>query len=324
MKKTLYLLFVSVLITASAAVNAQSPPSITNDLTNVTVMAGGPSTFSIGVTGAGPFTYQWFFNGAPISLITTVAGNGYAGYSGDNGPATSAELHVPWGVAVDSIGNLFIADDYNYRIREVNPDGIIKTVAGNGTLGFSGDGGSATNAEISYPPGVALDSIGNLFIADGSNRIRKVGTNGIITTIAGTNTGGYSGDGSAAVNAQLDYVNGVAVDNSGNVYIGDTFNQRIRKVDTNGIMTTVAGNGNNSYSGDGGPATNAALWIPTAWRWTLSATCSLPIPTTSASAKQEQTELLQPSLEAAPMGLVTAAPPPMLNWTTPTAWRWTA
>jgi sugar lactone lactonase YvrE len=200
---------------------------------------------------------------ATNGIITTVAGNGSASYSGDGGAATSAGLDWPLGIAVDAFGNLYIADEFNERIRKVGTNGIISTVAGNGTPRFSGDGGAATNASLLSPSSVALDASGNLYIDDyGHERIRKVDTNGLITTVAGNGGQGYSGDGGAATNASLDYPNGVAVDAFGNLYIDDFSNQRIRKVDTNGIITTVAGNGNYGYTGDGGAATNASLWAP--------------------------------------------------------------
>jgi len=196
-------------------------------------------------------------------IITTVAGNGIGGYSGDSGAATNAELSSPSGVAVDATGNLFIADTGNAVIRKVGTNGILTTVAGNGNYDYSGDGGAATNAELWSPSGVAVDATGNLFIADAGNAvIRKVGTNGIIITVAGNGTGGYSGDGGAATNAELNWSSGVAVDATGNLFIADQYNNRIRKVDTNGIITTVAGNGSYFYSGDGGAATNAELGGP--------------------------------------------------------------
>ena len=196
-------------------------------------------------------------------IITTVAGNGGQGYSGDGVAATGTELNNPSGVTVDSLGNLFIADTANQRIRKVGVNGIIATVAGNGSASYSGDGGMATNAALSNPSGVAVDSLGNIYFADTFNsRIRKVGTNGIITTEAGNGSQGYSGDGGAATNAALNNPFGVAVDNLGDVFIADSAGQRIRKVGTNGIITTVAGNGSASYSGDGGVATNAALNNP--------------------------------------------------------------
>jgi uncharacterized protein (TIGR03437 family) len=197
--------------------------------------------------------------------INTFAGNGTIGYSGDNGPATSAQLNQPWGVAVDAAGNVYIADTVNNRIRKV-ANGVISTVAGNGTLGYSGDDGPATSAQLSWPEGVAVDSAGNLYVADqNNNRIRKV-SNGVITTVAGNGMPGYSGDNGPATSAQLYGPVGVAVDSAGNLYIADQPNNRIRKV-SNGVITTVAGNGpdlygNGGYSGDNGPATSARLNWP--------------------------------------------------------------
>jgi sugar lactone lactonase YvrE len=196
-------------------------------------------------------------------FIITVAGNGTLGYSGDSGAATSAELYDPSGVAVDSLGNIYIADMYNHRIRKVSTSGIITTVAGNGTYGYSGNGGAATSAELYDPSSVAVDSSGNIFIADSNNHsIRKVSTSGIITTVAGNGTYGYSGDSGAATSAELYDPSGVAVDSSGNIYIADVSNQRVRKVDTSGIITTVAGNGAYGYSGDSSAATSAELFYP--------------------------------------------------------------
>jgi uncharacterized repeat protein (TIGR01451 family) len=196
-------------------------------------------------------------------IITTVAGNGSLGYSGDGGPATSAGLDRPSGVAVDASGNLYIADDFNERIRKVSTAGIITTVAGNGSYGYSGDGGPATSAQLLNPQGVAVDASGNLYIADTyDNRVRKVSAAGIITTVAGAGPYGYSGDGGPATSAQLYLPYAVAVDASGDVYIADSHNDRIRKVSAAGIITTAAGNGSCCYAGDGGPATSAQLWSP--------------------------------------------------------------
>jgi sugar lactone lactonase YvrE len=193
-------------------------------------------------------------------IITTVAGGGSGG---DGGAATNASLYDPYAVAVDSSGNLYIADTDNQRIRKVHNNTIITTVAGNGTSGYSGDGGAATDASLAWPSSVAVDSTGNLYIADqNNNRIRKVGTNGIITTVAGKGNSGYSGDGGAATNANLYYPSGVALDPIGNLYIADRNNNRIRKVNTNGIITTAAGKGSAGYSGDGGAATNATMDNP--------------------------------------------------------------
>ena len=201
-----------------------------------------------------------------VATINTIAGNGAAGYSGDSGLASSAELNGPYGVAIDSGDNLYIADPGNNRIRKVAAGtGIITTIAGNGTAGYLGDNGAASSAELNLPAGVALDSTGNLYIADtGNNVIRKVDTSGTITTVAGNNAEGYSGDSGLATNATLYAPSGVAVDSTGNLYIADTNNDRIRKVTTAGTITTVAGNGTASYSGDNGPATSATLNKPSA------------------------------------------------------------
>ena len=195
--------------------------------------------------------------------ITTFAGNGTAGFSGDGGPATAAQLNVfgGGGVAVDSAGNVYIADDLNHRIRKVDTSGTISTFAGNGTAGFSGDGGPATAARLTLPTDVAVDNAGNVYIVDRGNfRVRKVDTLGTITTIAGDGTFGvFGGDGGPATSAQLFLPGGVAADNAGNVYIADTHNERIRKVDTSGTITTIAGDGDFGFTGDGGPATSAQV-----------------------------------------------------------------
>jgi cysteine-rich repeat protein len=196
-------------------------------------------------------------------VITTVVGTGTFGYAGDDGPANGAELDNPYSVVVDGRGNLFIADAFNHRIRKVDGNGIITTVAGTGDFSYGGDNGPAISAQLAVPKSVAVDSLGNLFIADTSNhRVRRVDTRGIITTVAGTGTLGARGDNRAATQAQLNYPTGVAVDGLGNLYIADTDNHRIRRVDSNGIITTVAGNGTLGYFGDNGAATNAQLASP--------------------------------------------------------------
>ena len=196
--------------------------------------------------------------------ITTVAGTGErGGFSGDGGPATQAQLSQPASVAVDGAGNLYIADTTNSRIRKVDATGTITTVAGTGESGFGGDGGPASEAQLNYPLGVAVDGAGNLYIADtGNNRIRKVDAAGTITTVAGTGESGFGGDGGPASEALLNYPLGVAVDGAGNLYIADTTNGRIRKVDATGTITTVAGTGESGFGGDGGPATQAQLQPP--------------------------------------------------------------
>ena len=194
--------------------------------------------------------------------ITTVAGNGTASFSGDGGIATSASLNEPSVLAMDAAGNLFISDALNYRVRKVNTNGIITTVAGYGNAYFTGDGGQATNAGLS-PFGLTVNDQGDLFIADHVNfRVRKVATNGIITTVAGHGYGNllYYVDGGIATNSTIS-PSCVAVDTAGNLFFGD-YSQRIGRVDTNGIITTVAGNGTASFSGDGGAATSASLSGP--------------------------------------------------------------
>ena len=170
---------------------------------------------------------------ATTGIISTIAGTGTAGYSGDGGLSSSAQLWNPWGVAVDSAGNIFIADTASQRIRKIDvTTGVISTVAGTGTAGFSGDGGLATSAQLNSPQGLAVDSAGNVFIADTTNHsIRKIdATTGLITTVTGTGTAGFSGDGNAPNTALLNNPLGVAVDSVGNIFIADTFNQRIRKI----------------------------------------------------------------------------------------------
>lgn len=198
---------------------------------------------------------------AANGVISTIAGNGTAGSTGDGGSATAAELNAPQGVAVDSSGNLYIADTANSRVRKVTPGGAISTYAGTGTPGYAGDGGLATSAQIYAPTSLAVDSAGNLYIADfGNNVVREVTSGGIISTLAGTGSQGYSGDGTPASHSRLNGPQSVAVDKTGNVYIADQMNSRVRMVTTStGIITTIAGTGVPGYSGDGGPATSAQL-----------------------------------------------------------------
>ena len=192
-------------------------------------------------------------------VITTVAGDGRSGYSGDGGAAVAARLDTPFDVAADGAGNLYIAT--GNRIRKVDAAGVITTVAGAGRSGSGGDGGPAVAAQLDDPEGVAVDGAGNLYIADRDNhRIRKVDAAGVITTVAGSGRfGSAGGDGGAAVAARLWEPSGVAVDGAGNLYIADRRNDRIRKVDAAGVITTVAGDGTEGFGGDGGPATAAQL-----------------------------------------------------------------
>ena len=235
--------------------------------------------------------------------ITTIAGTGDHGFSGDGSAATSAKLYSPRDILIDSRENIFIADSHNHRIRKISPNGIISTcasgskyfmgiaydsqenlyianshnhnikkvlnngnlitVAGTGSGSYSGDG-NATSENLYYPWGLAIDKQDNIFIADSHNhRIRKVTPNGKISTIGGTGSKGFSGDGNAAISAELYYPWDVTLDNQGNLYIADSHNHCIRKISTNGIISTVAGTGGkNGYSGDGGPATSAKLYYP--------------------------------------------------------------
>jgi uncharacterized protein (TIGR03437 family) len=231
--------------------------------------------------------------------ITTVAGNGSASYSGDGGPATNAAIGAPGDLALDTAGNLFITSpafvgDFSGNvIRKVTPGGLITTVAGNGTAGYSGDGGLATGAALNAPEGLAIDSAGNLFIADQVNqRIRKV-SNGIIATVAGNGTAGYSGDGGPAISAQLSGPAGISIDAAGNLYIADRDNNRVRVLLTDGTISTVAGNGSAGYTGDGGPATSAALDSPRSVAILAGAVYV-------ADARNERIRLLAPSQSDAP------------------------
>ena len=170
----------------------------------------------------------------PDGVVTTFAGTGDPGFSGDGGPATQAGLVGPRGMAVDAIGNVYIADGSDHRIRRVDPDGVITTFAGTGESGFSGDGGPATQAGLFFPTDVGVDSNGSVYIADLRNyRIRRVDRDGVITTFAGTGESGFSGDGGPAAQADLSFPQSVAVDATGNVCIADSANHRIRRVDPN-------------------------------------------------------------------------------------------
>jgi hypothetical protein len=205
-------------------------------------------------------------------VISTVAGvtSLGVGYSGDGGPAVSAQLNGPYGIAVDAGGNLFIADRGNGVIRMISMSGTITTVAGGGLPSPPGvgDGGPATSAKLGSPEGLTVDSDGNLYIADTmNNRVRRVTPDGTITTVAGTGLtlrsfGAVLGDGGLATQAVVDSPSAVVVDPDGNLYIADRGNSRIRKVSTDGIITIVAGTGVPGYSGDGGPATSAMLYYP--------------------------------------------------------------
>ena len=283
--------------------------------TNQVVLLGSNTTFTVSVSGGGNLSYQWQLNGTNIqnNTVSTIAGSGPGGqfaygFSGDGGMGTNAEMHYPDGVTVDGYGNVFIADLWNHRIRKVATNGIIITVAGNGVPGSAGNGGAANNANLNNPMGLALDKVGNLFIADYVNGcVRKVDINGFISTVTNSFYGGcedvavdalgnifasysvglivkfttngvakivagggtnYYGNGIKATNAVLDNPTAVKTDAFGNLFIVERQAYRVRKVDTNGVITLIAGFRGNSgpnyagYDGDGGPATNATLSYP--------------------------------------------------------------
>ncbi len=239
--------------------------------------AGVISTFASGVGVASGVAFDVFGNlyitdlsdnfvrkVNTAGIISTFAGNGTGSFSGDGGAAIAAEVHGTSAVACDVAGNVYIADYYNSRIRRVNTSGIISTFAGNGLSGYTGDGGAATAATLGTPQGLCFDASGNLYIADQNNCIRKVIlSTGIITTYAGNGATGYAGDGGQATAASLSNPYGISFDAVGNLYITETnSSNRIRRVNTAGIISTAVGNGTAAYSGDGGPATAAELNHP--------------------------------------------------------------
>ena len=198
-------------------------------------------------------------------VITNFAGTGRRGHMGDGGPAAQSLLSNPAGLAVDTVSNLYVADTGNNRLRRIAPDGTITTVAGTGDGGFGGDGGPATEALLNAPSGVAVDSNGNLYVADtGNNRLRRISADGTITTVAGASERGFRGDGGPAIEALLNAPSGVATGANGTVYVADTGNNRVRAVDADGMIATIAGTGWWGDSGDGGPAVNALLRAPSA------------------------------------------------------------
>ena len=195
--------------------------------------------------------------------ITTIAGTGDARFSGDGGPAVSAMLNSPTGVAIDAAGNIYIADFNNNRVRRIDSSGVIQTIAGGNQAGFSGDAGPGSNALLNRPYSVALDNRGNVFIADFDNyRVRKIAVDGTITTVAGNGSSRFSGDGGLASLASLDVPQGVSIDTAGNLYIADTVNNRIRKVGPDGAISTIAGSGRAGFCGDGGNALDACVNLP--------------------------------------------------------------
>jgi uncharacterized protein (TIGR03437 family) len=251
-------------IASVAGSNANGYSGDDDDATDATLsypcaaVAGSSSGFYIADTGNGVIRKV-----SSDGKISTFAGTTTIGFYGNGGPATTAHLHGPSALVMDSAGNLYIADTVNNQIRKVGTDGKINAFAGSSNLGYAGDGGAAVNAYLNRPEAIAIDASGNMYIADtGNHRIRKVATDGTITTVAGNGVARFSGDGGLAVNASLYYPQGVAVDSAGYVYISDTYNTRIRVVSPNGLITTIAGNGKFGSYGDGWLATSAALSFP--------------------------------------------------------------
>jgi sugar lactone lactonase YvrE len=196
--------------------------------------------------------------------ISTFAGTGAAGNGGDRGPAAQAQLNTPQGLAVDSAGNVYIADTLNNRVRRVDADGTITTVAGTGAAGYAGDGRPGPEANLNLPTGLAIGFSDTVFIADtGNNVIRLLGSDGAIHTVAGTGEAGYRGEAGSAIDAVLHAPGGLAFDSEGNLYIADTLNQRVRRIDVNGQIQTVAGTGVAGFMGDGRPAIYAELNLAT-------------------------------------------------------------
>jgi hypothetical protein len=208
-------------------------------------------------------SFLLYFNTVNAQIITTIIGCcDSIGYDGDHGPAISAKLYWPTGITIDKTGNIFIADNGNNVIRKVDTTGIISTIAGNGLAGYSGDGGFAIGCQLSSPTGIAIDDSGNIYIADyGNNVIRKINSFGIITTIAGNGVSGL-GDGGSAMLATFNGPYGITLDKNNCIYITDLFDYRVRKINTSGIISTIAGNGIQGYTGDGGPAINAEISTP--------------------------------------------------------------
>jgi sugar lactone lactonase YvrE len=272
MKQGIFLLIVSLLINHN--IKAQTIITVAGSTAGTYVGDGGPATNSnlgtpigLAIDASGNLYIADYgadrvrkVNSAGI--ITTVAGNGLGIESGDNGPATNAAVGGSDGVAFDAVGNLYISAVDSNRIRKVDTAGIITTIAGYGRV-YGGDGGPATAAGIGIPSDVVVDGRGNIYFSEqNKSKIRKIDPTGTISTFAGTGLAGYNGDNIPATAAQLNYLKGLAIDDTGNVYVGDYLNYRVRKIDTFGMITTIAGTGTLSHAGDGGAATAASLSYP--------------------------------------------------------------
>ncbi len=272
MKQGIFLLIISLLINHN--IKAQTIITVAGSTGGTFVGDGGPATNSnlwtpigLAIDAAGNLFIADYgadrvrkVNSAGI--INAAAGNGLAAETGDGGPATAAEVGGSIGVAFDAIGNLYIAAEDSNRIRKVDTAGIITTIAGYGRV-YGGDGGPATAAGIGTPYDVVVDGRGNIYFSEPNKyTIRKIDATGTISTFAGTGVAGYNGDSIAATSAQLNFPRGLAVDDTGNVYVGDYLNYRVRKIDTFGMITTIAGTGTLAHAGDGGAATAASLSYP--------------------------------------------------------------
>lgn len=272
MKKTLF-----VLLMAPAMLFGQNIITVAGNGTSGYSGDGTPATTAklnspsaATVDGSGNIFIADYNNNAirkvsASGIISTIAGNGSPGYSGDGGPATAALLRKPNGIITTTGGNIYFCDYENHCVRKIDgATGVITTIAGTGTAGYSGDGMTATAAQLNYPITLAIDGSGSIYICDAVNhRIRKISSGGTISTVAGTGVLGFSGDGGAATAATMNYPYGVAVDATGNIYVSDQVNHRIRKISATGIITTICGTGSAGYSGDGGPATAAGINNPT-------------------------------------------------------------
>jgi sugar lactone lactonase YvrE len=200
-----------------------------------------------------------FAGAGPIPAV----GSNEGGFGGDGGPAKRARFHVPTSVAFDLEGDLYVADRDNGAVRKIGRDGLISTVAGTGSRGYSGDGGPAVKARLDQPQGFAFDKAGNLYVSDSANnRVRRIDRTGVITTVAGNGRHGYSGDGGPATKARLSDPYGLALDAKGNLYVAEPDEGVVRRIDTRGVITTVAGTGQLGFSGDKGPANRAKLNAP--------------------------------------------------------------
>ena len=279
MKKKLSLLLLLVIsFTCCVSMQAQTITTVAGNGSIGYSGDGGPATnaqfsnpISVALDAAGNMYVADYNNhrirkiNAATNIITTIAGTGTAGFSGDGGPAINAALNNPADLCIDAAGNIYLTDNQNFRVRKIEAaTGIITTVAGNGGGSYAGETVLAINAGIHYPNGLAVDA-SNLYISlFAKHRICKVNlATGILSTIGGTGVNGYSGDGGPATNANFAYPAGLSASTTGDVFVADYLNNRIRKIDAAGIVTTVAGNGVATYSGDGALATTASINLPT-------------------------------------------------------------